>query len=279
MSSTLGGPPPQDEAAKVLPLEPALDSEKDAVGHGEADMKSRSVQLSPSAASTDPGLNEQVKHSANGIGSDRVETVGVVESTGQQKAEEDLTIGRESAIENSGAEATSQPGEALQGVNKEVESSNTNEFVAQDSGRSEQVGSEVEGEAVAEPRTVYVTSQTSTATSASQGVDNVNKSSEDVTQSPPMLIPARRRVKVYALSAKTGAWDDRGTGCVDIRAWDTDVRYLGIFMDFRYCFLCDATGNLPLRRCRSDTTRIWLEARQLESLPLLLSSRPLPSII
>lgn len=234
MSSTLGGPPPQDEAAKVLPSEPALDSEKEATGQEEVDLKSRSVQLSPSAPSADTGLTEDVEPHANGLFSEAPGTPAVVANTEQQKAEEDSTIGKESAIEDSGTRATSQPPQVQQEGTIVNETSNEKEFSAQESGHGASETSEVEGGA----RTVYVTSQTPTASSTAQSADDNNKTQEEMTQTPPMLIPTRRRVKVYSLSAKTGTWDDRGTGCVDIRSWDTDVRSL-------YCFLPHLRAFLP----------------------------------
>lgn len=226
MSSTLGGPPPQDEAAKVLPPEPALDSEKEANGHEEVDLKSRSVQLSPSAASTDPGLTDEAEPHANGSYIVNGESTPVVANTAPQKAEEDSTIGKQSAIDESGPSTTSHTENAHQIDSKSHLTSNDKESTTQEPSLTVQGTSEMEGEPVAESRAVYVTSQSTGASTPSATGDNNNKTQDDITQTPPMHIPPRRRVKVYALSAKTGAWDDRGTGCVDIRAWDTDVRSL-----------------------------------------------------
>lgn len=280
MSSTLGGPPPQDEAAKVLPPEPALDSEKEAIGHEDVDLKSRSVQLSPSATSTDPGLTDEAEPHANGNYSEKGDLTAVVTNTEPQKAEEDSTIGNQSAIEESGPSATSHPEEAHQSDLKAQATSNDKEFTTQESGQNVQGPSEMEGEPSAATRAVYVTSQsTGTATPSTTG-DNINKTHEDITQSPPMHIPPRRRVKVYALSAKTGAWDDRGTGCVDIRAWDTDVRSFtraSFFSEAPLPYCIWITTSRALLRA---TPRLFeLEARQFATEPSsCLCIRSLPPL-
>lgn len=224
MSSTSGGPPLQDEAAKVL--SPKGEPEEPVKGEvvRESAANSRSVQLSRSELSTDSGSDEKTLPHANGLESEHSEALASVASNGPQQAEEDRAIGNRPTTQDSEALATSQAAEHNQSDNRVDVTSQEKNSIAQESEREQGNASEDVGDAVGGSRPIYVTSQASIDDSSSPSSETTSKINEDITQSPPIHVPTRRRVKFYALSAKTGAWDDRGTGCVDIRGWDSEVR-------------------------------------------------------
>jgi hypothetical protein len=225
MSSASGGPPPEDEAANALSMNHPAEAATNTLEEQEKASEASNSQVGSSMVSTASGFGDAMASDANSSNESVTGVMDMVASTGQQKAEENILSGIESEIKNSASISLSQSIEGQEGGSKEGVSSNTNAEQRNHTGGEAIDGSEMAGVERAEQRQVYVTSTTSTSSPSSQSNEIVSKTSEDISQSPPSQVPSRRRVKVYALSVKTGVWDDRGTGCVDIRAWDPEVRF------------------------------------------------------
>jgi hypothetical protein len=85
-----------------------------------------------------------------------------------------------------------------------------------------QSSAEVGAGEINEERQRYVVEHGQRLVDGTSEAEGTLKQAEEITQTPPMLAHSRRRVKVYTL--RQGVWDDRGTGSVDIRMWDPEVR-------------------------------------------------------
>ena len=226
MSSTSGGVPGQDAAAKAhVSLEEAHDI-PEAQGAQRMASESTSPTNRDPVSSTNSGLLGVVAVASNGSSDTLSEEMDPVSSTGQQKADEHWTGAISSIAATPGSVSTSQVSASVYDDSKlDSASSKRNHSGDQECGEAME-GRETDGDAKPEQRTIYETSHVTNASATDSMLETALKTSDDITQTPPPHVPARRRVKVYTLSAKTGAWDDQGTGSVDIRAWDHEVRLI-----------------------------------------------------
>lgn len=247
MSSTLVGGPVANEAANIQP-EPGRNEVVDkpvgdtAIVSVKNDTKLLPESLTPSAT----GAAQEVN-----VGPTSADTVTASETRAHVEREEQAT--KEVQVSaaaynrsNSGPESSSQAS-AEANVNAQTQSAdaNTENGSANDGGMVMQAVEE-QASTRHDSRPNYVVSQATTTSNMANSAESSSRIVEEITQAPPPMSYSRRRVKVYALNS-SGNWFDRGTGMVDIRGWDTDVRdFLPLFSIYRWPFyVIDDPYGLP----------------------------------